>query len=264
MLGLTLPYFLDTPEAQAGFRRRIIPRGTMLFRAADSLVDVVPEKIAQHFNVCTDTHKRGLYFATYPFLSMAIATEYHRDLLLGVFEVQQDIVAADDKYAFRSLVIPPDGPRDKAEFDSIAALSPLPEEFNINHYDSAMLPILKAQGSEVDELPMEFSPKGWAGELFLAKAEDRAKVKLVDAYIVRHAKVPEIARELEFAVYADHWGSAQNWLSFLENTRNLSGVVPLRKMALRELKAGAVKAKRGKRASPRKGRRATSPRKSSL
>jgi len=241
MHGLTLPYFLDTPEARAGFRRRIIPRGTILFRAADSLLDVMPDKIAQHFNVCTDTHKRGLYFATYPFLSMAIATEYHRDMLLGVFEVQQDIVAADEKYKFRSLVFPPNGPQDMEEFESIHKLDPLPEEFNINHFDGDMLPILKADGSEVNELPRQFSPEGWAGELFVAKAEDRAKVKLVDAYIVRHAKVPEIARELEYAVYADHWESAQDWLNFLEHSEDFSGVrPPAAAPPLGELKAGAI------------------------
>jgi hypothetical protein len=178
---------------------------------------------------------------------MAIATEYHRDLLLGVFVVQEDIVAADGKYKFRNLVFPPNGPKDDEEFDKLSKMSTpperLPEEFNINHFDVDMLPILKADGSEVDELPMEFSPKGWAGELFLAKAVDRAKVKLVDAYIVRHAKVPAIARELEYAVYADHWESAQNWLHFLERTKNISGVRPpaaLPRPAIGELKAGAV------------------------
>lgn len=253
-----LPYYVDTPEAKARFRRRIIPRGTVLFRAADSLANMVPEKIAAQFNECTDTGKRGLYFATYPLLSMAIATEYHRDMLMGVFEVQEDIVAADGKYEYRRLILPPNGPENDAEFKLMLKMNPIPEKMNINHFDDEMLPILLPVGSNDfadEELPWgTWSAEGWAGELFLAKPEDRAKVKLVDAYIVRHDKVCHIARELNYQVDANSWESSQTWLNYLENTKDLRAAAPPKPPAVGALRAGAVHASKKKRGtrSPRK------------
>jgi hypothetical protein len=182
----------------------------------------VPEKIAQHYNVCTDTDKRGLYFATYPFLSMAIATEYQRDMFLGVFELTQDIEAADGKYKFRELMFPK-GVRSGEDLKSIP--SPLPEKYNINHIDTLILPILQEEGDDKDILPSDFTATGWAGELFIAKSTDRAKLKLIDAFIIRYAEVPRIARELEYNVHADYYmESAIEWLKYLKPTSVLDKV----------------------------------------
>ena len=229
---------MESPEARAGFRRRILPRGTILFRASDSLRDLVPDRIATQANLCTDTGKRGLYFATYPFLSMAIATEYQRDMLLGVFEVQEDIIAADGKYQFRKLILP-NGVQTIEDLGKIP--DPLPEKYNINHFDPLMLPILYEVGGHENMTPLEFKPHGWAGELFVANAADRAKIKMIQKYIIRFREVPEISKELDFMVYADEWGSSEQWLQFLKVSDTLEGVEPEKQTAVGDLKGGGKK-----------------------
>jgi hypothetical protein len=242
-------------EKEHGLYRRIIPKGTLLFRAADSLEKYVPSRIAQEANLCTDTDKRGLYFATYPFLSMCIATEYHRDMLLGVFHVDEDIVAADGKYTFRDLVFP--GFSDQDEEDQIKLLqsipSPLPEEFNINHFDPSINPLLFYPGSDVNVLEdSPFKERSvntsdgnwggcWMGELFLANPEDRAKCHLVDSFIIRHEVVPKIAEITQLYASVQR-RNISYWLGQLESTRDLSGVPGgSPDITLPELKAGAIK-----------------------
>jgi len=229
---------MESPEARAGFRRRIMPRGTVLFRASDSLTNLVPDRIATQANLCTDTGKSGLYFATYPFLSMAIATEYQRDMLLGVFEVQEDIIAADGKYQYRKLILP-NGVQSKEDLDKIP--DPLPEEYNINHFDPLVLPILYDVGSHENMTPLDFKPHGWAGELFVANPADRAKINLVQKFIIRFSEVPRIAEQLDFMVYADEWGSSEDWLQFLTVSDTLEGVEPEKQTAVGNLKGGGKK-----------------------
>lgn len=199
----------------SGLRRRIFPRGTRLYRVADGLGKFAHARIAGARSTCTDTGKLGVYFATYPFLSMAIATEYHRDMVLGEFVTTADIVAAEGKYAFRDLAPP-------GFYDFIPArgVVPVRPQDNINHYDECALPILKLPGREDNVLPYDFLASGcgsgssfWAGELFVSEPLDLTSIVLRRAFAVRAADVPTIARSLGLAVNAENAG---DWLSHLQ------------------------------------------------
>ena len=201
-----------------------MPKGTILYRAADSLENYTQNRIAHQENLCSDTDKRGLYFSTYPFLSMAISTEYKRDMLLGVFLVTEDIEAADGKYTFRELIIP--NFSTMSNEDQIKNLSripsPLPEFANINNFDCEILPLLVEKDKNI--LPDEFIDRSinsgywkdaWLGEVFLAKANDRAKLLLYNSYIILYKEVNEIASQMDW--YATiNIDNQKEWLTHLK------------------------------------------------
>ena len=87
-----------------------LPKGTLLYRVPDSLAMTGSVGDTASNNVdsltaarCTDTHKRGLYFATSPYIPLGMLVELHKvddETLheLGTFEVTKDITLIYGKY----------------------------------------------------------------------------------------------------------------------------------------------------------------------
>ena len=209
----------DAQLDAVGVRYRVFPAGTRLFRAAPELKPYVSSRIACSGRECGDTGKVGTYFATYPFMGMAIATEVHSDLLMGEFVTTAPIIALEGKYALETLT--------EAQRDALRGATKL------NHFDEYAMPVLstidpvlvesETPGMEPEEfypnvLPRDFdvsSSAMWAGELFVADPHDLAAVRLLRAFAVPFRDVERIAAELEFRVAS--WGEAfhDTWLAKL-------------------------------------------------
>lgn len=249
----------ESVEEEYGLLRRIIPRGTLLFRATDTLENLVPSRISSQINYDHETRKSGLYFSTYPFLAISIAVKLlKRDCLLGQFVVTEDIIVADGKYSFVDFLNPTEYQYSSKGFifkdiqEQQAYLDykqdyiqkhggtqiftregQLLPKFNINHFDSSIWPALEdnEQGQKVEK-PQEFWDnsvyrasgwvgQSWMGEVFLGNAIDRAKLRLTQAYIVKRKKIIEICQKMQWFASTDTLNINQ-WLSLLEKTSDLS------------------------------------------
>jgi hypothetical protein len=152
-------------EPDNTFRLR---KGILLYRAVDDITPYDGDLYALR-NVCTDTGKKGLYFATGPLLSLAMAVEYDRSMELGVFQTTADIRLSVGKYGFRTArYFEPDG---------TIRLGIVPtQQQNISHYDPEIRAILPG----IDDYPV---PAG--AEVFLADRPSLEKLRLIGKYIIR-------------------------------------------------------------------------------
>lgn len=112
----------------------VIKKNTLLYRAQpeiNNMSDVKPM-------ICSDTGKCGTYFASQPFISIAMLIEYQKLMKLGVFRVTDNITIANGgKYGFREI-------NPERYFDQngqmILDVNPLPSE-NISHLDCEIEPL---------------------------------------------------------------------------------------------------------------------------
>lgn len=108
-----------------------INTGSFLYRCAPdiSTLRTYEERLA-NVRKCTDTHKKGLYFANQAIISLAMCIEYNMLMEVGIFKVIENI---DDvikgKYAYRQITpnkyFKPNG-------ELIPYIDPSPEE-NVSH-----------------------------------------------------------------------------------------------------------------------------------
>lgn len=160
-----------------------IPSGTRLYRSAP--------KISVYSNVSsmarldsTDTNKTGVYFGTYPFVSLGIAIETHSNLELGVFELIRDIIVGYGKYSFRSF--------DPERFwdTHTGALIPyvkLEKNENVSHFDMGAFPLDEHGQQLVDASTRERIRKANGGELFLTDLRNH-----LDAVrLIRQYRIPD-------------------------------------------------------------------------
>ncbi len=150
----------------------IIPAGTILYRAAKELLSYDCENIVESRRKCSDTGKTGVYFGNYLLISMAIATEYKSDQMLGVFITTKDIKLTHGKYSYREV-----HPERFEGFLEGTAPHPgelLPDE-NIGHFDDNVGAILN------DNLMPTIENEG---EVFIASKSDLANIKLIAKYMI--------------------------------------------------------------------------------
>ena len=109
-----------------------------LFRCAPNVEQLItPEGRLANVRVCSDTGKRGLYFANKPIMSLAMCIELDKLMDLIVFRITENIEDISvGKYAFREInpdrYITPDGEFINAQL--------LPEE-NVSHIECSVSPL---------------------------------------------------------------------------------------------------------------------------
>ena len=172
--------------------RMLIPAGTTLYRACDDLTKHKEPR------VCPDTGKRGLYFGTYVFLSLAMAIEYDRDLQLGEFVTTTDISVFVGKYSFR-LINPRRYFNDSMELK--LQVDPTEDE-QVPHFDNEMLPCVPLPRNP--ELPK------FEGEVFLT---DLSCVKLVKS---NNINVSALRAFLQTDLRPDYFGPPEAFVDCIE------------------------------------------------
>ncbi len=108
-----------------------LPAGALLYRCAPDImtIETTAGRIA-NTKVCTDTHKKGLYFANQLIISLGMCIEYNRLMEIGIFRITKDIENVGvGKYSYREMnpdrYFNPDGTLKQMVYS-------LPEE-NISH-----------------------------------------------------------------------------------------------------------------------------------
>ncbi len=165
--------------AATALEKITIPEGSLLYRVADKVCVYTLSNIKCTTRKCGDTGKRGVYFANYLLMALAMATEYSRDMQLGVFITTRTITVYKGKYTYRNIkpnkpILPPN-PLLPPSNSSDKSLSP---DRHIGHFNDEMLPLLyNNTGTErnVDDTPDE-------GELFITSPRDLANIKLLSTY----------------------------------------------------------------------------------
>ena len=103
MVGYTHSYYgvLQGGALKLPLFQVLIPAGTMLYRSTPSARLFKPDRIRQQrlHSVDHSEKKVGVYFATYPLLSAAMADEYNKDLEFVVFCTTDEIRAYFGKYS---------------------------------------------------------------------------------------------------------------------------------------------------------------------
>lgn len=123
----------------------IIPEDTILFRCADNINDYNTSDLCKkNIRECTDTSKKGLYFANNILLSLSMILEYDKLLELGIFRVKKDIKLSIGKYSYRYI-------NKKKYFDDnqklILNMNVSPEE-NISHVECNFQLLIKDKKTE--------------------------------------------------------------------------------------------------------------------
>jgi len=148
-----------------------IPKGTILYRSADRICSYKKSYLRRR--ECPDTGKKGVYFSTYVFQSLAMAIEYGADLELGVFETTGPIKVMDGKYNFRYIhperYFRPDG--------SFITNVNVRRDENVSHIEQTY-PLIDLKHHVFFD--KELDSKN--GEVFLASVEDLKKLKLLKTY----------------------------------------------------------------------------------
>ena len=165
----------------ASLEKVIIPKGSFLYRVADKVCVYTLSNIKCTTRKCSDTGKKGVYFANYLLMALAIATEYGRSMQLGVFITTRDITIYKGKYSYRKIR--------PGESDGSSILS----NRKIGHFNDVILPLLyNANGDDknINEIPNE-------GELFITSTRDLANIKLLATYKLDTAKLQTIITDMD-------------------------------------------------------------------
>ena len=112
------------------FEKNTIPQGSFLYRVADKVCVYTLSNIKCTTRKCSDTGKKGVYFANYLLMALAMATEYRRNMQLGVFITTRNITVYKGKYTYRNMN--PAAPE---------LNTPSPNR-QIGHFNNGMLPLL--------------------------------------------------------------------------------------------------------------------------
>jgi hypothetical protein len=148
-----------------------IPKGAFLYRSADNICPY--EKSHLRRRECPDTGKKGVYFSTYVFQSLAMAIEYGADLELGVFKTTAPIKVMDGKYHFRFL----HPERYFRKDGSFITNVDVRRDENVSHIEQTY-PLIDMKKNVLFDKDLD--PKN--GEVFIASPEDLKKVKLLKTY----------------------------------------------------------------------------------
>jgi len=169
-----------------------INKGTYLFRAAPNICNYETTHGAlQNALVCSDTGKKGIYFATLPIIALAMCIEYKRLMQIGVFELTEDIYIAEDKYSFRNI-------NPTKYYDNTGKLklgiNPLQEE-NISHIQCNLNLLLDLKTSLLpDKLQQIINPDSC--EIFLTELHI-PKVKFLIRFIF-HPTISDYTKLLKY------------------------------------------------------------------
>ena len=167
--------------ATAALEKVIIPQGSFLYRVADKVCVYTLSNIKCTTRKCSDTGKRGVYFANYILMSLAMATEYGRNMQLGVFITTRDITIYKGKYSYRNIL--------PGEPEENSALS----KRQIGHFNDEILPLLynnNGNDKNIDRVLNE-------GEIFITSPHDLANIKLLATYTLNTTKLQAIIKDME-------------------------------------------------------------------
>lgn len=182
-------------------QRITIPKGTKLYRCAPTLNKELRE--------CSDTGKRGMYFSTYILQALAMCVEYNKSMLLGIFELQQDIIVFVGKYSYRELN--PSYYYCFSCFNTNAFIRncKVHEDDNISHFDPEMYCIL---GFEYDMLLCfgRLKNEPLHGEVFIAKEDELENIQLITQYRVPLNGLLPLFSKMKYVPNCDEY------ISFLE------------------------------------------------
>ena len=169
--------------ATPALEKIIIPEGSLLYRVADKVCVYTLSNIKCTTRKCGDTGKRGVYFANYVLMALAMATEYDRNMQLGVFITTRNITIYKGKYTYRN--IKPDRPIIPSSDSSEKSLSP---DRHIGHFNDEMLPLLyNTTGTERNIFDVHNE-----GELFITSSRDLRNIKLLATYTINTGKFKEV------------------------------------------------------------------------
>lgn len=156
----------------------VVPKGAQLFRLCP--IACLYTDAASQARLDGDTGKVGVYFGTYPAVSLAIALENRSDRVqLAEFRLTRDLAVTYGKYSFRKInpsrYFTPTG-------KFIPKVVPLPSE-NISHFDAEAWPLDENHEQLFPEHVSLAIQNAGGGELFLTE-EDLTAVELVRSFEV--------------------------------------------------------------------------------
>jgi len=162
--------------AATALEKITIPEGSLLYRVADKVCVYTLSNIKCTTRKCGDTGKRGVYFANYLLMALAMATEYSRNMQLGIFITTRTITIYKGKYTYRN--IKPDRPIIPLAAPAASATKSLSPNRHIGHFNDEMLPLLyNNTGTERNIFDVHNE-----GELFITSPRDLANIKLLATY----------------------------------------------------------------------------------
>lgn len=118
-----------------------LDKGTKLFRSAPNISRYYD--IKSNLQLCSDTHKMGIYLGSNLLLSLAIMIEENNLSEIGIFELNKDINIAMGKYSYRGL-------NPSKYFDTTGKLKLYldpSEEENISHRGCRIQPLKMKQSN---------------------------------------------------------------------------------------------------------------------
>lgn len=153
----------------------VIPAGQRLFRTSPTACDYTDARLVSQRRYSDEIDKTGIYFATWPFLSMAMSLEYANDVQLAVFRTSAPIVATIGKY---------DAP-------------------NASHFDHRVGPIAYSKKPEdghppddpdtIDFMTLQqndlWNKTLWAGELFIVEEAQIRNIHFTEAFTLSYDKL---------------------------------------------------------------------------
>lgn len=113
-----------------------LPRGLRVQRTAPNICDQATKPLDSLVRQDNDTGKTGNYFATQPFLALAITYEYKTNLQIAEFVLTEDLQVPFGKYAQRN-IHPERQPQNNFK---LWPKDLVPDE-NVDHLDNNILPL---------------------------------------------------------------------------------------------------------------------------
>ena len=140
---------------------KVLDSGTILYRSSPV---VIKEWDKTDMRYDDDTGKIGIYFGTYPLLSLAIANEYRMNCHISVYQTTDNIRCYVGKYCYREI-----NPKRYYNGEDLIPGVDVIDEENVNHFDSEMLPIIdNPYGNEVSIKNVTSD----MGEVFISNPDD--------------------------------------------------------------------------------------------
>jgi len=188
-----------------------IPKETLWFRTAPEICKYKTSVLCMaNAQVCTDTHKKGIYIANRVLYSLSICLEYDKLLELGVFVLTEDIKVLDGKYEYRE--INPDRYFDKDK-NLKPNVEPLDNE-NISHRmcNTILLSMNKAKNGIEKLFPDKYFDRNRdMCELFLSK-DDIKKIRLKATYKFNPEKISSADNLREYIEANDYPDNIQKYI----------------------------------------------------
>lgn len=151
-----------------------IPAGQRLFRTSPTACDYTDSKLLMQRRYSSEIDKTGIYFATWPFLSMAMALEYGNDVQLAVFRTSAPITVTIGKYNAPG----------KSHFDhNVNPIAYSQKPHPGGHPVAGSFDLLTLQQEDL------FQSALWTGELFIVEQEQILNIHFMEAFTLSHDKL---------------------------------------------------------------------------